>query len=403
MNTATGPGFAQYPERADIQAEAHARPPLAIESETAEVWNWVLYDLPDSPADWRAPYDPACRHKVLDLVGGQLRIERHTEFVSVTWLGNGPPDGESLRMIGLCPGRQLAGARVLIRPAGWDGVAEVFGTGRIFGGAARFAGVEVATDFQVGDDQMVTYTLIGSFEDAFARGRLVKRLIDLETYRMAALLGLPAVRQTTPALQSLEVRAGAAMQALSADGEDALGRSIREISALLAEVGTLREGLRYRIAASKAYYDIVSDRLASLAETPIGQRQTLKGFVDHRLAPAIKTVAAFDRRISDVSATLSDAMALARTRLEQASQEYNQALLVSMEKRARQQVHLGQAVEGLSVAAVSYYVVGLIGVLIKSLPHFAVSVPVLQAISVPVVIALVWWNVRRAKALVEKV
>lgn len=403
MSTMTGPGFAQYPERADIQAEAHARPPLAIKSETAEVWNWVLHDLPEDPTDWPEPYDSACRHKVIDLEDGQLRIERHTEFVSVTWLGNGPPDAESLRVIRLCPGRQLAGARILIRPEGWDGVADVFGTGRIFGGAARFAGVEVATDFQVGADQVVTYTLSGAFEDAFARGRLAKRLIDLETYRMAALLGLPAVRQTTPSLQSLEVRTGTAMRALSSAGDDALGASIREISGLLAEVGALREGLRYRMAASKAYYDIVADRLASLAEVPLGQRQTLKGFVDHRLAPAIKTIAAFDRRISDVSATLSDAMALARTRLEQASQEYNQALLVSMEKRARQQVHLGQAVEGLSVAAISYYVVGLVGVLIKSLPHFAVSAPVMQAISVPVVIVLVWLNVRRAKSHIEKV
>ena len=403
MNTTGQPGFEQCAERADIQAEAHARPPLAVEFESAEVWNWVLYDLPDDPAAWQTPYDPDCRHTVLELTGGQLRIERHTEFVSVTWLGNGPPDAESLRVIGKCPGRQLAGARVLVRPAGWEGVADVFGPGRIFGGMARFTGVEVATDFQIGADQMVTYTLSGNFEDAFARGRLVKRLVDLETYRMAALLGLPVVRQSTPALQSLEVRTGVAMRALSTSEDEALAASIREISALLAEVGALREGLRYRIAASKAYYDIVSDRLASLAEAPIGQRQTLKGFVDHRLAPAIKTVGAFDRRISDVSATLSDAMALARTRLEQTSQEYNQALLVSMEKRARQQVHLGQAVEGLSVAAISYYVVGLIGVLIKSLPHFAVSVPVLQAISVPAVIALVWWNVRRAKARVEKV
>jgi uncharacterized membrane-anchored protein len=403
MDTITGPGFEQYPERADIQAEAHARPPLAIESETAEVWNWVLHDLPEAGEAWQAPYDPSSRHKVQDLEGGQLRIERHTEFVSITWLGAGPPDQDALRVIRLCPGRQLAGARVLIRPAGWDGLADVFGTGRIFGGAARFAGVEVATDFQVGKDQMVTYTLSGAFEDAFARGRLVKRLVDLETYRMAALLGLPAVRQTMPALQALEERAGAAMSALSSAGDDALGASIREISSLLAEVGALREGLRYRMAASRAYYDIVSDRLASLAETSIGQRQTLKGFVDHRLAPAIKTIAAFDRRISDVSATLTEAMALARTRLEQASQEYNQALLVSMEKRARQQVHLGQAVEGLSVAAISYYVVGLIGVLIKSLPHLAISAPVMQAISVPLVIALVWYNVRRAKAHIENV
>ena len=130
----------------------------------------------------------------------------------------------------------------------------------------------------------------GGPSTATGSGRLVKRLVDLETYRMAALLGLPVVRQSTPALQSLEVRTGVAMRALSTSEDEALAASIREISALLAEVGALREGLRYRIAASKAYYDIVSDRLASLAEAPIGQRQTLKGFVDHRLRRSNRTV-----------------------------------------------------------------------------------------------------------------
>ena len=402
MDTA-GPRFEQYPERADIQAEAHARPPLAIAAESAEVWNWVLYDLPPDTAAWPDPFDPVCRHKRVDLDGGQLRIERHTEFVSITWLGSGPPDPASAAVIARCPGRQLAGARILIRPPGWSGAGTAFGEGRLFGGEARFAGVEVTTDFQVGDDQMVTYTLAGAFEDAFARGRLVKRLIDLETYRMAALLGLPAVRHATPQLQALEVRAGDAMRALTSANDAELGESIRDISALLAEVGTLHEGLRYRVAASKAYYDIVSDRLDSLAEKPVGQRQTLKGFVDHRLAPAIKTIAAFDGRIADVSETLSEAMALARTRLEHTAQEHNQALLVSMEKRARQQVHLGQAVEGLSVAAISYYVVGLVGLLIKSLPHFAVSAAAMQAVSVPIIVLIVWLTVRRAKAHIERV
>ncbi len=251
MNAKTGFGFEQFPERADIQAEAHARPPLAIEAETAEVWNWVLGDLPEAPAAWQAPYDQFCRHKVIELPGGQLRIERHTEFVSITWLGAAPPDGEAQDVIALCPGRQLAGAHVLIRPSGWSALPDVFGTGRIFGGAARFAGVEVATDFQVGADEVVTYTLSGSFDDAFARGRLVKRLIDLETYRMAALLGLPAVRQAMPELQSLEARAGAAMRSLSSAGDEDLGGSIRELSALLAEVGALREGIRYRMALQK--------------------------------------------------------------------------------------------------------------------------------------------------------
>jgi len=70
-----------------------------------------------------------------------------------------------------------------------------------------------------------------------------------------------------------------------------------------------------------------------------------------------------------------------------------------MNNRARLQLRLQQTVEGLSVAAVSYYVVGLIGYLAKGTPLFGAEMhpELLTAISVPFVVAAIWLFVRRIR------
>jgi uncharacterized membrane-anchored protein len=70
-----------------------------------------------------------------------------------------------------------------------------------------------------------------------------------------------------------------------------------------------------------------------------------------------------------------------------------------MNNRAKLQLRLQQTVEGLSVAAVSYYVVGLIGYLAKGGSVFgkAVAPELVTAGSVPVAIVVVWWLVRKAR------
>jgi uncharacterized membrane-anchored protein len=70
-----------------------------------------------------------------------------------------------------------------------------------------------------------------------------------------------------------------------------------------------------------------------------------------------------------------------------------------MNNRARLQLRLQQTVEGLSVAAVSYYVVGLIGYLVKG-STFAeqyVKPETVTAAAVPFVVLAVWWLVRRIR------
>lgn len=390
----------QHLDRAFIQDEAHARPPVVIEEETSEAWNWVLHLPYFDDMDWPSAFDPSKRHQLIDRPDGILRFERHTEFVSITFFGETAPEADTLDLIRQCPGDQLAGARVMISTT--LSLPEILKDSRIYGGNAMFNGIAVATDFQIAEHGLVNYAVTGIFEDGFARGRLVKRLLDLETYRMASMLGLRTVRRLTPELQRLERRAEGAASLLSAKNAS-LDEAINELADILQAVSAVRTEVYYRIAASKAYYDLVSDRLESLDETQIGQRQTLRGFVKHRLDPGMKSIRAFERRAETIATSVTEVLALARTQLDHAAQKHSQNLLVSMEQRARQQVHLAQAVEGLSVAAITYYSVGLLSYVLKGTPDLALKDSTLVAMSIVPIAAIVAWLTRRARKKISQI
>ncbi|TIV89776.1 MAG: DUF3422 domain-containing protein, partial [Mesorhizobium sp.] len=72
-----------------------------------------------------------------------------------------------------------------------------------------------------------------------------------------------------------------------------------------------------------------------------------------------------EERQANLSRKLTRATTLLRTWVDVDVEKQNRDLLASMNNRARLQLRLQQTVEGLSVAAVSYYVVGLIGYVAK--------------------------------------
>ena len=93
------------------------------------------------------------------------------------------------------------------------------------------------------------------------------------------------------------------------------------------------------------------------------------------------------------------ATTLLRTWVDVDLEKQNSALLASMNTRARSQLRLQQTVEGLSVAAVSYYVVGLFSYLAKGLEKDFpfISSTVMTALFVPVAIAGIYLFVRRIR------
>jgi len=90
---------------------------------------------------------------------------------------------------------------------------------------------------------------------------------------------------------------------------------------------------------------------------------------------------------------------LLRTRVDVALERQNGALLESMDRRARLQLRLQQTVEGLSVAAITYYVVGLVGYVAKGAKaaHVPVEPDVAVAVAIPVVAVTVWFLIHRVR------
>jgi uncharacterized membrane-anchored protein len=88
-----------------------------------------------------------------------------------------------------------------------------------------------------------------------------------------------------------------------------------------------------------------------------------------------------------------------RTRVNLTLQEQNRSLLAAMNRRGRLQFRLQETVEGLSVAAISYYLVGLLGYMLNGLPleEWKLNKGVVLALLVPFVVVGTWWLIQRLK------
>jgi uncharacterized membrane-anchored protein len=95
---------------------------------------------------------------------------------------------------------------------------------------------------------------------------------------------------------------------------------------------------------------------------------------------------------------VAQASALLSTRVDITRERQNQALLASMDRRAKQQLRLQQTVEGLSLAAITYYMAGVIGYLAKGLKAGGVHVDpdLVVGLAIPVVALLLGLGLRRA-------
>ena len=75
-----------------------------------------------------------------------------------------------------------------------------------------------------------------------------------------------------------------------------------------------------------------------------------------------------------------------------------------MDRRGKLQMRLQETVEGLSIAAISYYMVSLVKIMVGA--AYSAGLPVdkdlITGLSVPVVVALVWWLTHRVKKAIMK-
>jgi uncharacterized membrane-anchored protein len=259
-------------------------------------------------------------------------------------------------------------------------------------------GARIWTDFRIHRDGYGRMVVAANGMLPGDLARCVQRLQELGNYRNLALLGLPQARGAWNDLDTLEAALDEAGQALSGaqTRDDDLLAALTRLSAELLSIDS-RSG--YRMSATAAYGRIVASRLAELDVIPIAGHQSLADFTERRLWPAVRTCAALTDRLALLNARAAQFTALLRTRIETNIENQNARLLTSMDRSARMQLQLQHLVEGLSVVAISYYLVGLLSYPLKAAEkHWpSVSSTILLGIAVPLVALAVFWMMHGAK------
>lgn len=354
-------------------------------------------------------------HHAAQTKDGLLKYERHSEFyrISVTVQGSGNGNGNGKEAISSLPlgwldglpGKRLVAIHTQILDARTRQLTpaqlrKVFGHDEIACSRVNQGKATVWTDFRIGEDG---YTRMIVHENGLAPlrlGRLSRRLHEIETYRMMALLAFPMARRMQAELGALENSLSASINDMSSvRGAKEDAEMLARLSAVARDVEDMSNRASFRFAASRAYAGLVAKRLVELGEERAESYQRLGVFLERRFSPAMATCSAVSERIASLATRTERASNLLRTRVDIALEGQNQQLLRSMEQRARQQLRLQETVEGLSVAAISYYAIGIVSKLLESLGHYApvLNEKAVMLIVIPAVIVGVWWSVRRVR------
>ncbi len=356
--------------------------------------------------------DSSAFHMYLEVAGGHIRFERHGEFYRIAIIADGkqPAGAEAIDLVpapwveGL-PGKRLVAIHThllsksdktpseaaLLRAFGHDDLA----VSLVAQGQAM-----VWTDFRIKADGFTRILVQDKGLAPLRLGRVIRRVHEIETYRMMSLLALPLARAAQGELRKLEQELHEVVLNLTEDmpaEHDAI--MLASLSVVARKVEELSNRTNYRFAATRAYSALVEKRVAELQEVKVANFQRIGAFLDRRFGPAIATCNAVMRRIESLATRSERANNLLRTRVDIALESQNQALLRSMDRRARQQLVLQETVEGLSVVAISYYLIAIASKFFDAFPTMEESglARPLTIVGIPLVLLLVWSGLKRLR------
>jgi uncharacterized membrane-anchored protein len=430
---ATGPR--EHPLRRSLTGELHARPFARLAAPQRITHLAMLSGEAAAERDrdhvarlcdsfGRPPPGPDTTHLMVDLGPFRLKWERHAEFSTYTFFCQpGAAEEPPADPFGECaldrapgawldeiPGEMLVAIHLAVEPRhaprrDTETLTRLFGTDNLAGSLVAGGAAAVWLDFALHEDGFGRVLLHDLHLRPRQAGRLVQRLLEIETYRTLALLALPVARGFGAELTRARDRlTGITGQITAIGGLEDERRLLVELSGLSAEIEGAAAPAMYRFGAAQAYYALVQRRVREMREERVEGLQTIEEFLDRRLAPAMRTCEAVAARLARLSERISRASELLRTRVDIELEAQNRDLLASMDRRARMQLRLQQTVEGLSVAAISYYLVGLVSYAAKAAKATGVDLDadIVAGLSIPVVVGMVGFGVWRLRRLVER-
>lgn len=358
-----------------------------------------------------------------DFGGFEFRWERHTEFSTYTfihYLETKPFEKTGLSLLpeewlAEIPGKVISGLHVEVEEeashvyespqVAIDSMRNYFEGHRLLSCFVRDKQAQVWTAYRIHSDSMGRFLIVNKGLNPCQTGRLVRRILELETYRMMALLSFPIAKEVGPNIHCMNLDLADIIQKITAikslDDERSLMGRLTQLSAQIEQ--TISQ-TNYRFSATEAYYHLAMSRLEELKESEVCGLQTLNEFLNRRLTPAYLTCETIEKDLDDLSRRIDRASELLRTRMNLTIESQNQHLLQSMNRRGKLQLRMQQAVEGLSVAAISYYLVGLVKYLAESAKSVGMieSSALVTGLSVPFAIGFVVFGLGRMKKKLHK-
>lgn len=418
-----------HPQRFALVAELHARPSPRLKAPVTAVFlafkeprEASLRDRARDTAHLAAltgrhgapAPEAGAGHYAARLGRHELRWEGHTEFITYTAFAPGLPQrafDPSLAEIfpadwqAAAPGKRLSAVIVHVDLLPEDPAEVVARLGEWFATDSLAAvwvleeAAVVASDFRIDPAGFMRFAVFVRPGTGPGRtGRIVQRLLEIETYRAMSMLGLPRARDLAERLNALEPRLGAIVDGMGSGAGRPAEAVLDDLLTAAAELEAVAAQISFRLSATRAYAAIATERIEALRESRFADRQTLAEFMARRYAPAMRTVASAEARLQEMLDRVERAGELLRTRVDVARSGQNRDLLASMDRRADLQLRLQNTVEGLSVVAISYYAVGLAGYLLTPMAAGAgVDKSLLTAALVPVIVVSVWLGMRRIR------
>ncbi|PIB22820.1 hypothetical protein BFP76_09810 [Amylibacter kogurei] len=364
-------------------------------------------------------------HHFCELGGAVLKWEKHTEFVTYTLIKPIAGDvGFDIAGYDLFPQDWLATVQskvitsvsVVVHPTdatkNVEKTAQKFFADNLVSESLSVSYVVdktavVASDFRIDTADNIRFVIYPIGQVGRNRlGRILQRLLEIETYKSMSMLTLPIARQVFAQLEDLDAELSNAVDGLS-DEQGSSQEALEKLLSISARIEELISKHAFRFSAARAYSTLVNQRISVLREERFLGRQTFSEFMMRRFDPAMRTCEAASERLKDISLRSARASDLLSTRVSVRQSSQNQRILARMDERADIQLRLQETVEGLSIVAISYYAVSLMSYLLSPIGSNLLgwekhTITAMLVLPVMIVVAIAVRRIRNRLMVVSK-
>ena len=403
-----------HPLRQSLHNELHARPSLYFDEPahvfhlaflgSEQVCNAFLQDC------CLAGLDLTAVQGITQLDGHALKWERHAEFFTLTLVVTSSSDELSWTALPDVLAQKIQAhlpalinsVQIVVR-----GEAQLelsrYGFKDPCGSCVGGGDAVVWSDFRISEDGSNHLLFINRRLNAYRQGRMIRRQLDIETYRMMASLSLTMAKEVSAQLDIFD-KTLVTLSERNADPDGSNAKALlADISNLSAQVVSSTAKTRHRFSATQAYAQLVFERLGELRESHVGDCQRLGVFIERRFKPTVRYCTATEQRLEHLAESVANLGDLLQARVQVEMEEQNSEILKSLNARADAQIKIQRAVEGLSIIAISYYLLSLLKLGYSGLHLLGVELTPREAMfaMAPLAIGILAWIILHIKKVKE--